>query len=153
VRVSELVDLLDVAPTVADVFGLRDDEGVEREFQGRSLLPVAAGGTGKPLVVSRTVWDRPRYALRDGRFTYLYDAANGQERLFDTSDDPGEKRNVAAAQALRTAWFRQTLHQWMRTVFRPGSAPLEGLPTMSRAQCEQLKVLGYLGADHRCPPQ
>ena len=67
VRVKELVDLLDLAPTVADVFGVRDKGGADREFHGQSLLPVMMGARGKALVLSRTVWDRPRYALRDAR--------------------------------------------------------------------------------------
>jgi arylsulfatase A-like enzyme len=151
VRVGELVDLLDIAPTVADVFGVRDDAGAEREFQGRSLLPLVEGAPGKPLVVTRTVWDRPRYALRDGRWTYLYDSANGEERLFDTAKDPGETRNVASRHPLRSAWFRETLHQWMRTVFRPGVAEAGAPPAMSREQCENLKALGYIPADETCP--
>ena len=150
-RVGELVDLLDIAPTVVDVFGARDRRGADREFQGRSLLPLVAGAKGKPLVVSRTVWDRPRYSLRDGRFTYVYDTATGEERLFDTDADPGETRDVAADQELRAQWFRETLHQWMRTVFRPGGAAAETPPIMSRDQCEDLKALGYVAADHKCP--
>ena len=151
VRVGGLVDLLDVAPTVADVFGVRHEGGADREFQGRSLLPVVVGAPGKPMVVSRTVWDRPRYAVRDGRFTYLYDTANGRERLFDTAEDPGETRDVAASHPLRTAWFRETLHHWMRRVFRPGTEREESRAVMTRDQCEALKALGYLEADHTCP--
>jgi arylsulfatase A-like enzyme len=149
--VSELVDLLDIAPTVADVFGVRHRGGADREFQGRSLLPVVAGARGKPFVVSRTVWDRPRYALRDGRWTYLFDTASGEQRLFDGAADPGETRNVAASHPLRTSWFRETLHQWMLTVFRPGAAAPGPPPTMSREQCEDLKALGYVAAGHTCP--
>jgi len=150
-RVGGLVDLLDVAPTVADVFGVRDRGGADREFQGRSLLPLVAGAGGKPLVVSRTVWDRPRYALRDGRFTYIYDSATGEERLFDTAADPSETSDVAPEQGLRAQWFRETLHLWMRGVFRPGGAAAEPPPIMSRDQCEDLKALGYVPADHECP--
>jgi hypothetical protein len=132
------------------VFGVRNRGGAGREFQGRSLLPVVAGARGKPLVVSRTVWDRPRYALRDGRWTYMFDSASGEQRLFDTAADPGEKQDVAASHPLRISWFRETLHQWMRTVFRPGAAAGPP-PIMSREQCEDLKALGYVAAGHTCP--
>jgi arylsulfatase len=152
IRVRGLVDLLDVAPTVADALGVRGKGGSDREFQGRSLLPMAARAGGKPLVVSRTVWDRPRYGLRDGRFTYVFDTATGGERLYDTGQDPGETRDVARRAPLRTAWFRETLHQWMRTVFRPGSESAEAAPpVMSHDQCEDLKALGYVPADQPCP--
>jgi len=154
VRVGGLVDLLDVAPTVADVFGVRDRGGADREFQGQSLLPLLAGGSGKPLVVSRTVWDRPRYALRDGTWTYVYDTATGEDLLFDTRVDPGETQDLSAGESLRTEWFRETLHHWMRHVFRPGGATAEAAPAaMTRDQCEDLKALGYIPGDHPCPAE
>jgi arylsulfatase A-like enzyme len=150
-RVETLVDLVDIAPTVADVFGVRGEGGSDREFQGRSLLPVIAGAPGRPFVVSRTVWERPRYALRDSRWTLVYDTANGREELFDTAADPGETRDVAAEHPLRTAYLRETLLQWVGSVFRPGGAATAGPESMSQDECEALKALGYLAADQPCP--
>ena len=77
--------------------------GSDREFQGRSLLPVIAGAAARPAVLSRTVWDRPRYALRDGRFTYLYDTRTGEERLYDSEVDPGRPATSATEHPLRIA--------------------------------------------------
>jgi arylsulfatase A-like enzyme len=151
VRVKGLVDLLDIAPTIADVFGALDAPGVRTEFEGRSLLPMLLGAPGKPLVLSRTVWDRPRYALRDGHFTYTYESATGKEHLFDTRQDPGETVDLSGREPLRTAYFRETLHEWTRSMFKPGrSHPEAAPPTMTPEQCENLKSLGYLGADTRC---
>jgi arylsulfatase len=150
-RVPALVDLLDVAPTVADVFGVRGKGGADREFRGRSLLPVAVGAGGKPLVLSRTVWDRPRYALRDGRWTYVYETATGREQLFDAKDDPGETKDLAAPEALRTAYYRETLHEWTRSVFRGVRSGAEGASSMTKEQCENLKALGYLPSSVPCP--
>jgi len=150
-RVRELVDLLDIAPTVADIFGVRAKGGADREFQGRSLLPVALGAIGKPLVLSRTVWDRPRYALRDGRWTYIYETATGREQLFDAAEDPGETKDRAVAEALRTAYCRETLHEWTRSVFRGVRSGSEGAASMTKEQCENLKALGYLPGSVPCP--
>jgi arylsulfatase A-like enzyme len=130
VRVGARVGLRHGGPTKAD------------------LLRVIEGAKGRPLVISRTVWDRPRYGLRDERWTYTYDSATGQEALFDRAEDPGEMRNVAAEHPLRTEWLRETLHQWMRSAFRPGVAPEEAPPAMTKAQCEDLKSLGYVES---CP--
>ena len=55
-----------------------------------------AGAPGKAAVLSRTVWDRPRYALRDERYKFLYDTRTGEEQLFDVEADPGEARDLAA---------------------------------------------------------
>src|SRR4029450_4261794 len=94
VRVKALVDLLDLAPTIADVFGVRGQGGSDKEVEGRSLLPVIEGAAGKSAVLSRTVWDRPRYALRDERFKLLYDTRTGEETLFELASDTGEKQDA-----------------------------------------------------------
>jgi arylsulfatase A-like enzyme len=145
-RVKGLVDLLDIAPTIADVFGVRDKGGADREFQGRSLLPLVNGASGKPMVLSRTIWDRPRYALRETRWAYLYDTATGGEQLFDTLVDPGETKDLAGREGLRTAYYRQALHEWTRGAARSAKSTAESVGTMSPEQCENLKALGYVQA-------
>jgi arylsulfatase A-like enzyme len=148
-RVKELVDLLDLGPTVMDVFGLRGQGSWEKAFQGQSLLPVIAGAKGKPAVLSRTVWERPVYALRDARFKYIFDTRTGEGRLFDLEQDPGEMRDVQASQPLRAAYYRESVQQWVGSLSdeAEGSGPSTG--TMTREQCEQLKALGYTHVD--CP--
>jgi arylsulfatase A-like enzyme len=141
-RIGGLVDLLDLAPTVADVFGVLGQGGSDKQFQGRSLLPVVEGAPGKSAVLSRTVWDRPRYALRDLRFKFLYDTRSGEEELFDLEADPAESRNVAAADPLRAAYFRQALHQWIAGLGRRAGAAEEG--ALTPEQRENLCALGYL---------
>ena len=67
-RVTPLVDSLDLAPTIADVFGVCDTSGrLPESFRGRSLLPVAMGAPGRAFVFSPTLGDRPRYGIRDER--------------------------------------------------------------------------------------
>jgi arylsulfatase A-like enzyme len=142
-RIAELADLLDLAPTIADVFGVRGKGGSAEAFQGRSLLPVALGAPGKAAVLSRTIWDRPRYALSDSRFKFFYDTRTGEERLYDMIADPGESSDLAAAQPLRASYYRQALHQWtLDLARRPGSGGEEA--SVSPEQCENLKALGYI---------
>jgi len=143
-RVRGLADLLDLAPTIADVFGVLGQGGSGREFHGRSLLELAAGGAGKPAVLSRTVWDRPRYALRDERFKFLYDTRTGEQRLFDLEQDPSEKQDRLGVDPLRAAYYRQVLHHWIaRLGRRKAAAPAEA-PRLSPDVCENLRSLGYL---------
>ena len=141
-RIPGLVDLLDLAPTIADVFGVLGQGGSDKQFQGRSLLPVVEGAPGKPAVLSRTVWDRPRYALRDERFKYFYDTRSGEERLFDVQADPGESHDITAADPLRAAYFRQALHQWILGLGRRAGAAEEG--ALTPEQRENLCALGYI---------
>ncbi len=150
VRVGELVDLLDLAPTIADVFGLLGGGGSDKAFQGRSLLPVALGAPGKAMVLSRTVWDRPRYGLRDGRYALTVDTRTGEGRLFDTAADPDEAHDLSGKLQLRAAYYRQTLDHWTRNLARPIRSGAEEAAVMTKEQCESLKGLGYLPAGFPC---
>jgi arylsulfatase A-like enzyme len=153
-RIPVLTDLLDLAPTIADIFGVRGKGGSQREFQGRSLLPVLLGAPGKPAVLSRSVWDRPRYALRDERFKYLYDTRTGEEKLFDLSVDAGEARDIAEEVPLRTAYYRQALHSWTlrlsrrrperRRRRRHGAADLRAVPEPPLARLHPERLLERL---------
>lgn len=148
-KIGALVDLLDLAPTIADVFGLRGQGGSREEFQGRSLLPVVAGAPGKPVVLSRTVWDRPRYALRDERYKFLYDTRTGESALYDVVADPRETKDLATAEPVRAAYYRESLHYWMKTLTR-GAASSGEEARLTPEQCANLKALGYVAAE--CPP-
>ncbi|HKZ31115.1 MAG TPA: sulfatase [Vicinamibacteria bacterium] len=145
-RVPALSDLLDIAPTIADVFGVLGKGGSDREFQGRSLLPVLLGAPGKPAVLSRSVWDRPRYALRDERFKFFYDTRSGEEGLYDLEADPSESRDVAPEEPLRTAYYRQALHAWTLRLARRGPGGSEAAE-LTCEQCENLRSLGYIQGD------
>jgi arylsulfatase A-like enzyme len=150
-RVTSFVSLLDLAPTIADLFGVMGRGGSEREFQGRSLLDVIAGAPGRPAVLSRTVWDRPRYALRDERYKFIDDTRTGEEQLYDLQGDPGEARNLIGADPLRAAYYREALQHWTLGLARPGAGETARAFAPTRAQCENLKSLGYLGPDVKCP--
>jgi arylsulfatase A-like enzyme len=144
VRVKGLADLLGLAPTIADLMGVLQVEGkaARPEFQGRTLLPQIEGAPGRAAVLSRTVWDRPIYGLRDDRFKFVYDTRTGAESLYDLAADRGETRDVRSAQPLRAAYYAQTLHHWTARVARQSDASVESM-TMTREQCETLKALGY----------
>ena len=148
-KIGALVDLLDVAPTIADVFGLQGQGGSAEQFQGRSLLPIVGGAPGKPVVLSRTVWDRPRYALRDERYKFLFDTRTGEAALYDVVADPSEAKDLAAIEPVRAAYYRESLHYWMKTLAR-GSAGGGEEARLTREQCENLKALGYTSAE--CTP-
>jgi arylsulfatase A-like enzyme len=149
-RVAGLTDLLDVAPTIADVFGVLGKGGSDREFQGRSLLSAVEGAPGKGAVLSRTVWDRPIYALRDEGHKFVYHTRSGEERLHDLRQDPGETRDVAAADPLRAAYYRQVLHHSIARLARRAGSGAEA-PVFTCEQCQDLKAMGYLGGDFKCP--
>ncbi len=149
VRVSHLVDLLDLAPTILDLFGLRDTP-FAAQAQGASLLPLVSGAArgGDMVTLSRTVWERPVYALRDARHKLVYDTRTGREQLFAIESDPGEAHDVVASEPVRACFYRQTLLRLLAQMKQPRPAAGRSVPSGARPtaeQCEQLKALGYVG--------
>jgi arylsulfatase A-like enzyme len=150
-RVADLVDLLDLAPTILDLFGLRDTP-FAKQAQGATLLPLAAGARrdDRTLTLSRTVWERPVYAMRDERHKLIYDTRTGRAQLFAIEADPQELRDLSASEPVRASYYRQTLLRMLAGLkqARRASAPATG-GTLTPEQCENLKALGY--TDARCP--
>jgi len=100
-RVSGVVSLADVAPTVLELVGVPVDRG---DFDGISLAGALAGGTAPPS--DRTVWS---YAAesglglvagrREGKLVLRDSILVGEtlrEHLFDRSDRPLESRDLLA---------------------------------------------------------
>jgi arylsulfatase A-like enzyme len=150
-RVAQMVDLLDLAPTVLDLFGASDTP-FAKQAQGTTLLPMLAGAGSRTggasgegvATLSRTVWDRPVYALRDLRYKLVYDTRTGREELYDLEADGGETTNLAGAQGVRAAYYRQALQQMLASLRQePSGAVSAPAAPPSREQCENLKSLGY----------
>jgi arylsulfatase A-like enzyme len=140
-RVPALVDLLDVAPTIADVFGVLGRAGAAPAFQGRSLLPVVLGAPGKPATVSRSIMKRPSYALTDGRFKLVHDIRRGAQELFDLRHDPNEQEDLSVRDPLRLAAFREALYRFI--LDRAGGGSTSAAP-LTPEEIEQLRALGYI---------
>jgi arylsulfatase A-like enzyme len=145
VRVAALTGLLDVAPTLAEIFGLADGGRPEDAFSGTSLLPLALGSPGRGFVVTRNAADeRATYAIRDGRYTLLRSLRRGRELLFDSVKDPHETRDVARSEPLEAAVARGRLFLWLARL-RPEPAPDAGsAPRLTPEQRAQLRALGYV---------
>src|SRR5262249_29834924 len=144
-RVPSLVDLRDVAPTIADAFGLLGQGGSDRAFEGRSLLAVAAGAPGLPAVVSRTAsGEKPSYSVRDGRFALIRNMRYGSEELFDVQADPGEPRELGRSRPVEAAYYRQLLYRWLLGLKRASGEESAAKAQLSPEQRENLKALGYV---------
>ena len=144
-RSGALADLTDLAPTIADLLGVLGRGGSDRAFQGRSLLPVVAGAPGRDLVISRSVWDAPIYAVRDARYKLIHDTRNGASQLFDLETDPEERSDVAAARPLRALYYRQELDAWIASQRRRPRSGAAAAPSVE--QCREIAALGYVNAE------
>jgi len=113
-RVEDVVQLIDLAPTVLDLVGLGSSPVVEA-MQGRSLVPLLVGEDriARP-AFSRTLWNKPRYSVRDRRTKYIWDSRSGARELYDLSRDPGEETNVFDEREWAAGFWRQQIFHWLR---------------------------------------
>jgi arylsulfatase A-like enzyme len=127
---------LDLVPTVLDYLEI-DAKGLR--FEGRSLRPeieghAAAAAAGE---IQYGLQGTLRSAS-DGRFKLIQDLAGAPPRLFDLQADPGETRDVLAAQRRAYAALRDALARWLARNEGNGAADA------ARAAQERLRSLGYI---------
>ncbi len=144
-RVSDVVELTDLAPTVLDLAGL-SDRAEQEAMQGRSLVPLLYGEEiPEKLAFSRTLWNKPRYAARGSRFKFIWDSRNGSSELYDLEKDPGETVNRIDENPVTSGYLRQRLYQWVRQQehLRVG-APMREEALISEDVRKHLEAIGYV---------
>lgn len=142
-RLSGFVDLLDLGPTILDLFGIGWPLGVPR-LEGRSVLPMVAGAPGKPSVLSRSMAERPVFGLREGRYKFVHSLRDGESELYDLAADPREKSDLADAEPLMVEFYRQALYRWLDGLERTRTVPAATPSPLSDEDRAALRALGYV---------
>jgi arylsulfatase A-like enzyme len=146
-RVADVVELIDLAPTIAELAGAAHLPEASR-FQGRSLVPVLAGGSfpESKLAFSRTLWAKPRYSVRGDRFKLIWDSRTGASELFDLRTDPGERTTLE--NRVWEGYLREELFLWYveqeRLKAREPSPDDAFLSEDERRRLESLNYLEHL---------
>jgi arylsulfatase A-like enzyme len=123
---GELVELVDLAPTLLEAAGL----AVPRRMQGRSLLPLLRGTAGAgaaredvycEFYNSNFNYDPPAYATmvrtRDHKLVRYHESREGE--LYDLRADPGESHNLwgrPGARDVQAAMLARLSDRMARTV-------------------------------------
>jgi arylsulfatase A-like enzyme len=139
-RIAALASLLDVAPTVAGLFGLPREACVRAGFRGRSLVAPDFGEGDERALLVRSAGDLPAFALRDHRMTLIV-PSKGRAQLFDRQADSGETRDLAAVEVAALQQRLDTLAAHRKTLERKPE-PDDAQPS-ARTQ-EALRALGYV---------
>ena len=142
-RVPALTSLLDLAPTIADIFGVLGEAGSGTAFRGRSLLPLLWGNPEGGAVVSRTVGVRPIYGLVTSRYKLIYDTVKGERQLYCLDTDPGEREDLIQKEPLRTAVHLQALQGWMLDL-RAAELSAAEPARLDDQEVQALRALGYV---------
>jgi arylsulfatase A-like enzyme len=143
-RVPDVVDLLDVAPTFAEIFGVDPPKPPDPPFLGSSLLDLLAGERRSKPLVARSAGSDPQYAWREDGWAYLLDTETALEELFETGSDPNERVNRLETDPLRAALLRQSFRRWKLAAKPDASVGSETDLELTREQQSQLRILGYL---------
>lgn len=139
-RLSGLVSLVDVTPTLLDVLGLPALEGVD----GRSLVPLWESGTlpAKPAYAESFLprvhfgWSELR-SLRDERYKLVLAP---RPELYDLLSDPREMENLAPREPDRVRAMAETLLTRLAGDTGTSEPPID----LDRESRERLRALGYL---------
>ncbi len=142
-RVSGLVQLTDILPTVAELAGVPAPEGVE----GESL--VGSWSRGETIDSRRLAYAEADHRndeddilrmVRLGSVKLIHNRMTRQSRLFDLGRDPQETEDLAAQdpETLRT------LDAALRSYMDLELEPTADLPPLTDEQLERLRSLGYV---------
>ena len=146
-QVDELVETVDIMPTILELLGLggvEDQQGDVIPLPGRART-VERSGVLQATAFSQTVEHSPgtpptaRFAVRQGRWKYISVPGTHQQELYDLGTDPGETINLVTDDRTRADSLATLMEDWLvRT--EPFVAEKLDNPDI----LEQLKALGYL---------
>jgi arylsulfatase A-like enzyme len=153
-QVDHLVSIIDVMPTTLDLVGL-DLEQVP-EMDGQSVVPMLMGDNSEPL---RTVYadavntltaygdaalqsvgreDDMLFCITDGRWKYIHHLKHeNKSELYDLKNDPGELKNLYAANREQVERLRRDLQA------RRPMPSMRQSDNMSTEDIQRLQSLGY----------
>ncbi len=144
-RVDEsAVRLVDVAPTILELVGLKDEAA---GMQGQSLVPRLKGKAGKDLdSLIETFFPRENFGWSElvgiisGPWKFIQAP---RPELYDLKNDPEEKKNLYELEANKSAALKAKLESGL---LRLGSgSKASGEPETARAEdLEKLRSLGYV---------
>ncbi|MFH1619921.1 MAG: sulfatase/phosphatase domain-containing protein, partial [bacterium] len=125
VKPAQIVQSIDITPTILDVVGLPALAGAE----GRSLRPLMEGGESDENSMAFAGW-RKNYSVRDSRYTYIrnhkcssrfmpgfitWSMMCQKEKFYDRTVDRGEKKNIFSSNKGTAREFAKRLDDMLKS--------------------------------------
>ncbi|MBI1382538.1 MAG: sulfatase-like hydrolase/transferase [Planctomycetaceae bacterium] len=157
-RVAAPISLVDMTPTLVELFGL----GGRDSRSAQSLVPLLDGRSvqggqvtrGGPPIVTRTAGPAPYTALRQGDRKAIYHAGTRRWQLYDLASDPGEQHDLAGSRPGELAPLRGALEDWWQR-WRPHSVGARNRVELTAEEQAHLGAIGYFpspGGEETAPP-
>jgi arylsulfatase A-like enzyme len=140
--VERPVSLLDFMPTVVASAGLEVPPGYEHD--GVRIDTSGEGEYPRSLLVTETRRWGTQQGVIEGSWKLLHDPTNRTFSLYDLKADPGELKDVSAANEETFRRLKSALFEWDYDVRMKRSKFRVRHPNLSRQQVEKLKSLGYI---------
>jgi arylsulfatase A-like enzyme/Flp pilus assembly protein TadD len=145
-RIAQPVQHIDLVPTILDLVHAPQPQGL----RGRSLRPLLGGGSiSEQALYAEALYARYHlgwselYALTDARYRFI---RAPRDELYDLTQDPGERRNIAGDRGTTRAAMRTELDHLLR-----GSA-IQAPGEVGTDVQERLRALGYVGTQPTISP-
>lgn len=117
-RIASQVTTLDMVPTVLSLLGLENTDTFHRQQRGTSLVPTMRGLDARGENVFMETDYRNYVHLRAvqtaDHWKYILSLTTKKEELYDLTNDPGEKKNLAATETAKKETLRHILLAHMR---------------------------------------
>lgn len=142
VRIETPVSSVDLLPTLLDLIGAESLPALP----GRSLAPLwrRTDVAPRPVFLELSPPKPYRLAVVDGSWKLIVDPGDrNAAELYELTSDPGETRNLAAAETERLRAMKDKLRAWRRAL--PLAPDREIRENRDQELIEQLRSLGYLG--------
>ncbi|MFX1568307.1 MAG: sulfatase, partial [Promethearchaeota archaeon] len=146
--VNETVQLLDIAPTILDYFGIK----IPEDFQGQSLLPSLEGKPIKnPKYVITECYQKNRWMKRNQNegfillsissenWKYIFDEEKNTEFLFNLKLDPCEKNNLIKENTEKLSEFRLIKNYHINRITESYEEKLNITKSINRLKLNRLK--------------
>jgi arylsulfatase A-like enzyme/tetratricopeptide (TPR) repeat protein len=142
--IDSQVRLIDVAPTLLEIIGLKNEAS---EMTGRSLVAWLRGKSRKDLdSLVETFYPRENFGwseligLVSGRWKYIQ---SPRPELYDVKKDPGEREDLFASSAGKAGELKKMLEQELLGS-SAGGRPASGRTAVRPEDQERLRSLGYV---------
>jgi len=137
-RVSALVQVIDIFPTIIELFGDR------KALDGRSLLAAfAQKGQDGEFTISRNFLNPGSYGVRWKNYYYILNLDGFEEELFDLNQP---RRDISQKERVIVLYLRSKLLKWLKKynsiLIKPRKVNLR--KTLSEKELKNLKSLGYI---------